>query len=74
MVSILCVLYAQRKLMMNAVAEAIESACLNQRVRMGYINKVKEGRRVYFSIEMKQSNVGSLIGPKVAPEAVVSAP
>jgi hypothetical protein len=41
---------------------------------MGYINKMKEGRRVYFSIEMKQSNVGSLIGPKVAPEAVVSVP
>jgi predicted transcriptional regulator len=55
-------------------ARAIESAYLNQLVRMGHIKKEKEGRRVYFSIEMNQSNVESLISPKVAPEAVSSAP
>jgi len=39
-------------------ARAIESAYLNQLARMGYIKKEKkEGRRVYFSIGIDQSNV-----------------
>jgi predicted transcriptional regulator len=47
-------------------ARAIESSYLNQLARMGYIKKEKEGRRVYFSIGINQSNVGSLISPKEA--------
>ena len=49
-------------------ARAIESAYLNQLVRMGHVKKVREGRRVYFSIEGNQVNVESLISPKVAEE------
>ncbi|KUO41484.1 MAG: hypothetical protein AVW06_01255 [Hadesarchaea archaeon DG-33-1] len=49
-------------------ARAIESAYLNQLVRMGHVKKAREGRRVYFSIEGNQVNVGSLISPKVAEE------
>jgi len=45
---------------------AIESAYLNQLVRMGYVKKERKGRRVYFSIEINQSNVESLISPKEA--------
>jgi len=45
---------------------AIESAYLNQLVRMGYLKKEREGRRVYFTVEGNQVNVESLISPKVA--------
>jgi len=55
-------------------ARAIESSYLNQLTRMGYIKKEKEGRRVYFSIGIDQSNVGSPISQKVTPGAVLSAP
>ena len=47
-------------------ARAIESAYLNQLTRMGYINKEKEGRRVYFSVVVNQSNIGSQIITKAA--------
>jgi DNA-binding transcriptional ArsR family regulator len=49
-------------------ARAIESAYLNQLARMGYVKKLREGRRVYFSLEGNQANMGSLINPKVAEE------
>jgi len=49
-------------------ARAIESAYLNQLARMGYVKKVREGRRVYFSLEGNQANIESLINPKVAEE------
>ena len=47
---------------------AIESAYLNQLVRMGYVKKAKEGRRMYFLIKGNNTNVESLINPKVATE------
>lgn len=50
-------------------ARAIESAYLNQLTRMGYVKKVREGRRVFFSVQgNNQVNVESLIKPKVAEE------
>jgi len=49
-------------------ARAIESAYLNQLSRMGYVKKVREGRRVYFSLEGNPTNIESLINPKVAEE------
>ena len=49
-------------------ARAIESAYLNQLTRMGHVKKVREGRRVYFSVEGNQANIESLINPKVAEE------
>ena len=48
-------------------ARAIESAYLNQLVRMGYVKKGREGRRVYFTVE-NHTNVGSLISSKVGAE------
>lgn len=49
-------------------ARAIESAYLNQLVRMGYVKKVREGRRVFFSVEGNQVNVESLTKSQVATE------
>ena len=49
-------------------ARAIESAYLNQLVRMGYVKKGREGRRVYFSVEGNQANVEYLLKEKVATE------
>jgi DNA-binding transcriptional ArsR family regulator len=47
-------------------ARAIESAYLNQLTRMGHVKKEKEGRRVYFSIGINQSNVESCIQAELA--------
>jgi uncharacterized membrane protein len=49
-------------------ARAIESAYLNQLVRMGYVKKEREGRRVYFSVGENQVDVESLTKAKVAAE------
>jgi DNA-binding IclR family transcriptional regulator len=47
-------------------ARAIESAYLNQLVRMGYVKKGREGRRVYFSVEGNQPGVELLVKENVA--------
>jgi len=47
-------------------ARAIESAYLNQLVRMGYVKKGREGRRVYFSVEGNQASVELLVKENVA--------
>jgi predicted transcriptional regulator len=49
-------------------ARAIESAYLNQLVRMGYVKKGREGRRVYFSVEANQAGVELLVKENVAIE------
>jgi len=49
-------------------ARAIESAYLNQLVRMGFVKKAREGRRVYFSVEGNQANVEYLFKEKLATE------
>jgi predicted transcriptional regulator len=49
-------------------ARAIESAYLNQLVRMGYVKKGREGRRVYFSVEGNQASVELLVKENVAIE------
>jgi DNA-binding MarR family transcriptional regulator len=36
---------------------AVESAAANQLVRMGYINKKRNGRDVYFYIETPKENI-----------------
>jgi predicted transcriptional regulator len=46
-------------------ARAIESAYLNQLARMGYVQKGKDGRRVYFSVEANQVNVEYSLKEKV---------
>ena len=49
-------------------ARAIESGYLNQLARMGYVQKGKDGRRVYFSAEGNQANVAHASKEKVATE------
>ena len=49
-------------------ARAIESAYLNQLVRMEYLKKEREGKRVYFSVEGNQTNVEYLLKEEVATE------
>jgi predicted transcriptional regulator len=49
-------------------ARAIESAYLNQLVRMGYVKKGREGRRVYFSVEANQAGAELLVKENVAIE------
>jgi hypothetical protein len=51
-------------------ARAIESAYLNQLARMGYVQKGKDGRRVYFSAEGNQANVAHTLEENVASEVV----
>ena len=37
-------------------ARAIESAYLNQLVRMGYLERAREGKRVYFKLKANSNN------------------
>jgi hypothetical protein len=49
-------------------ARAIECAYLNQLAMMGYVKKGKDGRRVYFSTEGNQANVGHVLKENVVTE------
>jgi hypothetical protein len=49
-------------------ARAIESAYLNQLVRMGHVKKGRAGRRVYFSVEGNQASAELLVKENMATE------